>query len=271
MKLKPTELVAKSKRIRREILLAVWRAKASHVGSALSCVDILTSLYFNVANIDPEGPKKINRDRIILSKGHGGIALLATLAHRGFFPVKFLLDYCKNGSALTGHTMMESAPGVEVTTGSLGHGLPLGIGMALAAKADKIKSKVYVILSDGELDEGSNWEAILAAGNFGLDNLIVIIDYNKIQSFGTVHEVMDLEPMVQKWESFKWVVRRIDGHNFSDLIKTLSACPFKKGHPSVIIADTIKGKGVSFMENKLEWHYKSPDPDQLEQALKELL
>lgn len=271
MKLEPTELAAKSKIIRREILLSVSRAKASHVGSALSCVDILTSLYFSIAKIDPKELKNISRDRIILSKGHGGIALLATLAHRGFFPVKRLLKYCKNGETLTGHTMMESTPGVEVTTGSLGHGLPIGIGMALATKENKLKSKIYVILSDGELDEGSNWEAIMAAGNFRLDNLVAIVDYNKIQSFGTTQDVMDLEPLVDKWRAFKWDVREVDGHNFDDLTKVLNSTPFSKGRPSVVIAHTIKGKGVSFMENKLAWHYKSPDSKQLKQALKELL
>lgn len=259
-----------SKVIRRQIVSAVSKANASHVGSAFSCVDILTALYFKVANIDPKNPKKMTRDRIILSKGHGGVGLLATLANRGFFPKKQLEKYCGDGTTLTGHTMMESAPGVEVTTGSLGHGLSIGLGMALALKADNLKSKVYVILSDGELDEGSCWEAILAAGNFKLDNLVAIVDYNKIQSFGTVKEVMDLEPLATKWQAFKWAVREVDGHNFGDLSSVLSQVPFTKGMPSVVVAHTIKGKGVSFMENRLEWHYKSPDADQLAQALKEL-
>lgn len=270
-KLGAKELILRSKEIRRDIVTVVARVNISHIGTALSYVDILTALYFNVANIDPKNPMKSDRDRIISSKGHGSIGLIATLANRGFFPKKKLEEYCSDGSLLTGHITKDSVPGVETTTGSLGHGLPLGLGMALALRADKLKSKVYAILSDGELDEGSNWEAILAAGNFGLDNLVVIVDYNKIQSLGTVREVMDLEPMVQKWESFKWAVRRIDGHNFNELIKTLSTCPFERGKPSVVIADTIKGKGISFMENRLEWHYKVPDPEQLEQALEELL
>lgn len=259
-----------AKEIRRQIVTAVFKAGASHIGSALSCVDILTALYFEIANIDPKNPKEKNRDRIILSKGHGGIGLLATLANRGFFPKKQLEKYCTDGSTLLGHTMMESAPGVEVTTGSLGHGLSLGLGMALALKSDNLKSKVYVILSDGELDEGSSWEALLAAGNFKLDNLVAIVDYNKIQSFGTVKEVMDLEPLVAKWQAFKWHTREVDGHDFSKLTGVLRSVPFRKGSPSVIIAHTVKGKGISFMENRLEWHYKSPDADQLSRALEEL-
>lgn len=259
-----------AKETRRQIVTAVFKAGASHIGSALSCVDILTALYFDIANIDPRNPKKNNRDRIILSKGHGGIGLLSTLANRGFFPKKQLEKYCEDGATLLGHTMMESAPGVEVTTGSLGHGLPLGLGMALALKADGLKSKVYVVLSDGELDEGSSWEAILAAGNFKLDNLVAIVDYNKIQSFGTVKEVMDLEPLAAKWQAFKWVVREADGHDFSKLTGVLRSVPFSKDSPSVIIAHTVKGKGISFMENRLEWHYKSPDADQLARALEEL-
>lgn len=270
MKLKHVELKRTSILIRRDILEMVWRAQASHVGSALSCVDILTALYFNVAQIDPIRPSNPNRDRIILSKGHGGVALLSTLARRGFFPVSELKNYLKDGTTLTGHTMIESAKGIEATTGSLGHGLSLGIGMSLAAKSDKKNYKVYVIISDGELDEGSVWEAILAAGNFRLNNLVVIVDYNKIQSFGTTKEVMDLEPLQSKWESFKWAVNVVNGHNFSQLLDCLTSIPFKKFRPNVIIAHTVKGKGVSFMENRLEWHYKSPDDQELKLALKEL-
>lgn len=269
-KLNTRELILKSKEIRRDIVKVVAAVNISHIGTALSCVDILTTLYFNVANVDTKRPKRLGRDRIISSKGHGSIGLIATLANRGFFSKRRLDEYCANGSLLTGHITKDSVPGIEATTGSLGHGLPMGAGMALAIRADKLKSNVYVLLSDGELDEGSNWEAILAAGNFGLDNLIAIVDYNKIQSLGTVRDVMDLEPLVKKWEAFKWSVKRIDGHNFDQLSQTLGSCPFQKGRPSVIIADTVKGKGVSFMENKLEWHYKSPDQDQLKQALKEL-
>lgn len=264
------QLLAISKAIRRDIVKATWSAQASHVGSALSCVDILTSLYFDVANIDPKNSKDLDRDRIILSKGHGGIGLLVTLAHRGFFPKQDLKKYCNNGSVLMGHTMRESAPGIEVTTGSLAHGLPIGVGMAIAAKADKLNSKVYVILSDGELDEGSNWEAIMAAGNFKLDNLIAIVDYNKIQSFGRVKDIMDLEPLADKWRAFKWGVKQVSGHDFSQLKRSFSSVPIKRGSPTVLIANTVKGKGVSFMEDKLEWHYQSPNDQELSMAIKEL-
>lgn len=270
MKLNKSRLILKSREIRRDVLKMVARAGASHVGSALSCTDILTALYFAVANIDSKNPQKINRDRIILSKGHAGVGLLATLANRGFFPKRQLLKYCENGTPYTGHTMRDSAPGIEVTTGSLGHGLSIGLGMALAMKADRLKSKVFVILSDGELDEGSCWESILTAGNFRLDNLVAIVDYNKIQSFGTVKEVMDLEPLSAKWQAFKWNVREVNGHDVGELTRTLASTPFAVGMPSVVIAHTVKGKGVSFMENRLEWHYKSPDADQLERALEEL-
>lgn len=270
MKLSPSKLSIKSQEIRRTILEMVARSQASHIGSAFSCLDILISLYFNVANIDPENPSRKDRDRIILSKGHAGAALLAVLAHRQFFPIETLKGYYTNGSLLEGHPMIESSPGIEMTSGSLGHGLPLGLGMALALRSDKLKAKVFVILSDGELDEGSTWEAILAAGNFGADNLVAIVDYNKLQGFGTTKEVMDLEPLAEKWESFKWVVREIDGHNFEELNKVLASTPFAAKKPSVVIANTVKGKGVSFMENKVEWHYKSPNDLERRKALSEL-
>lgn len=270
MRLSLSRLEYKSKEIRRAILNMAYLAQASHVGTALSVADILAALYFNVANIKNTDPEYKNRDRIILSKGHGGVALIATLAHRGFFPVKKLKNYCKDGSTMTGHTMIESAPGIEVTTGSLGHGLAMGVGMALAFKRDHSQTKVYVILSDGELDEGSCWEAIMAAGHFKLDNLIAIVDYNKIQSFGRVADIMDLEPILDKWLAFNWRGIEINGHDFKQLVQNLNKCPIKKGNPSVIIAHTVKGKGVSFMEDKLEWHYKSPTKEELELALGEL-
>lgn len=270
MKLTAQQIEQKSKEIRGDVLKMVAAADASHVGSALSCIDILACLYFGILNLDPKKPLMKNRDKFILSKGHAGVGLLATLAHRGFFKTSKLRDYCSDCSTLTGHTMIESAPGVEATTGSLGHGLPLGIGMSLAAKRDKNKSITYVLLSDGELDEGSNWEAILAAGNFKLDNLAAIVDYNKIQSFGTVMDVMDLEPLSGKWRDFKWSVKEVDGHNVGELMDVFRKIPFDESKPSCVIAHTIKGKGISFMENKLEWHYKSPKGDQLTKALNEL-
>ena len=269
MRLSTLQIISKAKEIRKTILRAVCDAQASHVGSALSCADILSVLYFNVLKIDPKSPKSLLRDRLILSKGHAGIGLLSTLAQRGFFPVSKLKNYCRDGSTLTGHTMIESAPGVEATTGSLGHGLPIGVGMALASKIDSLGFRVFVILSEGELDEGSNWEAILSAAHLKLSSLVAVVDYNKIQSFGRTREVMDLEPLVKKWTDFGWNVSEVDGHDIGALVQTFKSIS-KSNKPSCIIAHTIKGKGVSYMEDKLEWHYKSPDIKQLKQALQEL-
>lgn len=256
--------------IRRSIVEMVAKAKASHVGGALSSVDILTALYFKILSINPKNPKDPNRDIFILSKGHCCSALYATLAHSGFFSKEKLNEFCSDGSSMWGHLSLDSVPGVDATTGSLGHGLSIGIGMAIAMKHNNKKNKIFVLLSDGECDEGSVWEAVLSAHHFKLDNLIAIVDYNKIQSFGSVKEVIDLEPFADKWASFGWSVTEIDGHNMQQIIETFNNIPFEKYKPSVIIAHTIKGKGVSFMENKLEWHYKSPNPKEYEIAMKEL-
>jgi transketolase len=261
------ELALKS---RIEVLHMMHRANASHIGSCFSMLDILAVLYGEILNIDPKNPYLPDRDRFILSKGHGTAALYAILSERGFFPLDWLQSYYQNGSELIGHTNSKGIPGVEVSTGSLGHGLPIGCGLALAAKRDQLSYRVYVLLSDGELDEGSNWEAILFAPQHLLDNLVVIIDYNKIQGFGTVKEVLDLDPLYDKWKAFRWGVREINGHDYKQIEESLKRTPFEPGLPSVIIAHTIKGKGVSFMENRLEWHYKSPNDEQLAQALAEL-
>jgi transketolase len=206
----------------------------------------------------------------ILSKGHAASALYATLSQRGFFSEKVLKNYCQNGKKLAGHNTKNCVPGVEISTGSLGHGLPMGIGVALAFREDKRKSKVFVLMSDGECDEGSNWEAALFASHNKLDNLIAIIDYNKFQALGKTNEVLNLEPLKNKWESFGWQVKEINGHNFKEIENALYFTPFKKGMPSIIIAHTKKGFGVSFMENIFEWHYKSPSQEQLNIAFKEL-
>ncbi len=231
--------------------------------------DLLAVLYGSVLRIDPARPDAPDRDRLILSKGHGAAILYAVLAETGFFEVGELTTYCRNGSRLTGHVNY-SVPGVEVSTGSLGHGLSIGCGMALASHRDGLSSRIYVVLSDGELDEGSNWEPILFAPHLRLDNLVAIVDYNKIQSFGTVKEVLDLEPLAAKWTSCHWAVREIDGHHHGQIEEALRAVPFETGKPSVLIAHTVKGKGVSFMENRLAWHYKAPDAEQLRQAFHEL-
>jgi len=214
-------------------------------------------------------PNARDRGRLVLSKGHGGAILYAVLAERGFFPLEWLDRYCQEGSPLLGHAS-HHVPGVEVSTGSLGHGLPIGCGMALAGRHDRHPYRVFVLLSDGELDEGSNWEAMLFAPHHRLDNLVAIVDYNKIQSFGSVPEVLGLEPLVEKWRAFGWAVREIDGHDIACIAETCNALPFEPGRPSALIAHTTKGKGVGFMEDQLAWHYKSPSDEQLALALAEL-
>jgi transketolase len=258
-----------SARIRAHALRMASGANSAHIGSSLSVADIVSVLYTQILRVDPAKPDWPDRDRLVLSKGHATSILYAALAERGFFPLDWLAEYCKEGSKLLAH-VSHHVPGVEVSTGSLGHGLPIACGMALAAKRDGAPSRTFVVLSDGELDEGSCWEAILFAGHNRLSNLTAIIDYNKIQSFGTVKEVLDLDPLAAKWEAFHWHTVEVDGHDHSQLQATLSRVPLDADRPTAIIAHTIKGKGVSFMEDRLEWHYRSPNPTQLEQALKEI-
>lgn len=256
--------------IRADALRMVHAAKASHIGTCLSLADILACLYTDILRVDPSRPDAADRDRLIVSKGHGAAIVYAALAHKGFFDRAWLKDYCKDGSPLAGHVSRHGVPGVEASTGSLGHGLPIGCGLALGARRSWQSWRTFVLLSDGELDEGSNWEAFLFAPQHGLDNLTVIIDYNKIQSFGSVKDVLELEPLKAKIEAFRWSVREVDGHDLPALRRELSALPWQTGKPSCLIAHTIKGKGVSFMENSLDWHYKNPDAAQLEAALSEL-
>ena len=266
----PVQLTVEfASRIRAHALRMVSNASAAHIGSALSIADILSVLYTQILRVDPAKPDWPERDRLIVSKGHATSILYAALAERGFFPLDWLADYCKDESKLLGH-VSHHVPGVEVSTGSLGHGLPIACGMALAAKRDGRSNRTFVILSDGELDEGSCWEAILFAGHNRLSNLTAIVDYNKIQSFGTVKDVLDLDPLAAKWDAFHWHTLEIDGHDIAQLQVALSSVPLEADRPTVIIAHTIKGKGVSFMEDRLEWHYKSPNAVQLEQALQEL-
>ena len=256
-------------RIRAQALRMTNRARSSHIGGCLSAADILAVLYGGILHIDPRQPELTERDRFILSKGHAAAVMYATLAELGFLSPESLDSFYANGSSLPGH-VTKGIPGVEVSTGSLGHGLPIACGMALAARRDNQKHRVFTLLSDGECDEGSTWEAALFAPHHRLDNLTAIIDYNKIQSFGAVKDVLDLEPFSQKWQSFGWMVREIDGHSHEEIYKALSDVPFQDGKPSCIIAHTVKGKGVSFMENRLEWHYFFPSDDDLKEALGEL-
>lgn len=259
-----------ARQIRIHCVNMTHRAKSSHIGSSLSMADLLAVLYNGILQIDPANPEWPDRDRFILSKGHACAALYAALAERGFFPIDWLDTFCQNGSRLAGHVTHTYIPGVEVSTGSLGHGLSIAAGMALVTKRDVRPYRVFALLSDGECDEGSTWEAALFTGQHQLDNLVAIVDYNKIQSLDYVKKVMDLEPFTKKWQSFGWRVREIDGHNVAEIHQALSQVPFKSRYPSCVIAHTIKGKGVSFMEDTVLWHYRSPQGEEYESAMAEL-
>lgn len=259
--------------IRKLALQMTHRAKASHIGSCLSMTDLLAVLYdrqYGVLRLDAARPDWEERDRFLLSKGHAAAALYAALVQRGFFEEALLSTYCEDGTRLSGHISHHGVPGIELSTGSLGHALSVACGMACAGKADERSNRVVCLLSDGECNEGSIWEAILFAPHHRLDNLTVIVDYNKIQSFGTVEAVLDLHPLADKWRAFKWAVREIDGHNTQQIYEALSTTPWEPGRPSIVIAHTVKGKGVGFMEDQLAWHYKSVSKEQLDQALEEV-
>jgi transketolase len=256
--------------IRRHVVRMTHAAKASHVGTSLSMADLLAVLYGGVLNVDPADPERPDRDRFVLSKGHGSAGLYAVLAERGFFPIERLVEFYRDGSPFVGHVSRGTVPGIDASTGSLGHGLALACGMALAGRRDCRQYRVFALLSDGECDEGSTWEAALLARHHGLDNLVAIIDYNKIQSLGSVSEVLGLEPFRKKWEAFGWAVREIDGHDLAAISRALATLPFEAEHPSCVIAHTVKGKGVSFMEDQLLWHYRPPDSGELARALSEL-
>jgi transketolase len=258
-----------SQNIRKLTLEMVYKAKASHIGGALSMADLLAVLYSNILKIDPHNPNWEQRDRFLLSKGHACTSLYATLALSDFFPISLLNEYGTDGTLLLSHTSSQ-IPGIELSTGSLGHALPVGCGLALAAKRKEKDYNTYVLISDGELDEGSNWESILFAPQHKLDNLILIVDYNKIQSLGTVEEVISLESLSKKFEAFNWEVFEIDGHNHNQIYKVLSSL-HKNAKPKVVIAHTVKGKGIDFMENKLLWHYKSPSDHEFNDGINQLM
>ena len=243
---------------------------SGHLAPAMSCADIVATLFFNIMKFDPENVKDEDRDRFVLSGGHKALALYTALSLKGFFPEEVLNTYCKFNSILGGHPDASKIPGVEISTGSLGHGLPIGVGMALAGKLQNKNFKVYVLMGDGELIEGSNWEAAFSGRQFKLDNLIGIIDRNGLCADGTVKDVMDVEPLKEKWISFGWSVKEVNGHNIKELMETFNAIPAVTGKPTMVIANTIKGKGVSFMENKYEWHNKVPSDEQFKLAYKEL-
>lgn len=263
-----TQLLAK--KIRINITNMAFNAQACHLGCGMSMADILAVLYGEIMHIDPHNVKDPERDRFILSKGHGGAALYAVLAECGFFSTELLSDHYKDGSKFSGHVSHKGIPGVELSTGSLGHGLSVAAGMALFAKLNHNNFRSFCLLSDGECNEGSVWEAAIFSAQQKLDNLVAIVDYNKIQGLGFVEEVFSLEPFVKKWEDFGWSVKEIDGHSHDEISNALQTIPFLKYKPSMVIAHTIKGKGIPFMENTIDSHYIVIDEEQYINALKQV-
>lgn len=268
-KLDIKELEKIAEGLRRDILLMLEQAGSGHTGGSLSMVEILIALYYYKMNHNPEKPHMEDRDRFLLSKGHGCPTLYAILSNLGYFPPEELLTLRQLGSRLQGHPLKE-VPGVEISSGSLGQGLSIANGMALSARLDKKKYKVYCLMGDGELNEGQVWEAAMSTSHYNLDNVCGIIDYNKYQIDGKVCDVMDIEPLKDKWESFGWNVEEVDGHDIEKLMEVLDKVDEEKESPSIIIAHTVKGKGVSFVEESNRWHGVAPTKDELEKALREL-
>ncbi len=269
-KLTVKELEQKARKVREDILEEVYQAKSGHPGGSLSIADILTVLYFREMNIDPENPNGEDRDRLVLSKGHCSPALYSCLANRGFFPVEDLKTFRHIDSYLQGHPDKNKVPGVDMTTGSLGQGLSCANGMAIAGKMNQKSYRVYCILGDGEIEEGQVWEAAMASNQYQLDNLCIIIDNNNLQIDGTIEEVMNSYPIDKKFESFGFQIIHIDGHDIDEIIKAFEVAKQIKGKPTCIIAKTIKGKGVDFMENQAGWHGKAPNDEQFQQAIRGL-
>lgn len=257
-------------RLRSHVVRMTHKGGSSHVGSALSMADMIAVLYGRVLRLDAANPRWPLRDRFILSKGHAGACVYAALAEVGFFPIEELDRHYQNGSVFSGHVSHKGVPGVELSTGSLGHGLGVGVGMAMQLRRAGRGQRVFVVLSDGECDEGSNWEAILFASHHRLDNLVALVDYNKIQSLAPVAQTLALEPFEDKWRAFGWAVQRVDGHDHEAMSEILETHPVEPGKPLVLICDTVKGKGVSFMENSVLWHYRSPQGEEYERARDEL-
>jgi len=265
-----TRLQAQARQIRKDILTMIHAARSGHPGGSLSAADMVTALYFHFMRLDPARPRWEERDRFVLSKGHACPVWYACLARRGFFPVEQLLTLRKIDSLLQGHPDMLKTPGIDMTTGSLGQGLSAAVGMALGLKLDHKPARVYAILGDGELDEGQVWEAALSAAKFRLDNLLAIVDYNNLQLDGPCDQIMPVEPLAAKWEAFNWQVFEMDGNDMPQIVATIEAALQVRGRPAVIVAHTVKGKGVSFMENDCDWHGRAPDDEQYAQAIREL-
>jgi transketolase len=264
------EVADKAKVIRRHIITMVHAAQSGHPGGSLSAAEILTSLYFGIMRIDPQNPRWEERDRFVLCKGHAAPVLYATLAERGFFPVEELVTLRQINSRLQGHPDMKSTPGVDMSTGSLGQGLSVANGMALAAKLDRKDWRVYALMGDGEQQEGQVWEAAMAAAHYKLDNVTAFLDFNGLQIDGCVEQVMSPLPLVDKWKAFGWHVISVDGHDYQAIVNAVSEAKTTTGKPTIIIAKTVKGKGVCAMENVADWHGKAPNQAELDTALKEL-
>lgn len=263
-------LAEKARQIRVDAVKSIHAAKSGHPGGALSIADILAYLYFEEMNVDPKDPKKADRDRLVLSKGHACPALYAALAEKGFFPKEELMSLRKYGSMLQGHPDMKHIPGVDMSTGSLGQGISAACGMALSGKISGKNYRVYAILGDGEIEEGQVWEAAMFARHYKLDNLCAFIDFNGLQVDGTVEEVIDPTPIDEKFKAFGWNVVVIDGHDLDEIEKAVENAKATSGQPTAIVAKTVKGKGVSYMENSVGWHGKAPSDDELAIAMKEL-
>lgn len=264
------QLDEKAKEIRKSLISVFYKGRGGHFGGCLSVIDVLAALYFHTLNYDPSDPKKPDRDRFVLSKGHASVALACTLAEAGFFPKEWLDTYNTMDSPITQHPDMHITPGVEASTGSLGHGIGIALGMALAAKKDDKRHRVFCLIGDGESHEGTVWEAAMSAAHYGLDNLVVITDRNRLCMDGLTENIMNLEPLADKWRAFGWSVREIDGHSMKDIVAALDDVPFERGKPSQIITRTIKGKGLWLAEGVTEWHYGSLSTEDMQQAMAEL-
>jgi len=263
------ELQLKGIEYRQKLLKYIKMAKAGHTGGSLSCVDIISVLYNNVLNVSPENFGDPDRDRYVQSKGHSVEALFVVLADQGFYDESEIETLCQYQSHFVGHPTRK-VPGVEMNTGGLGHGLSISVGMAIAGKKDNKDYRVFTLLGDGELAEGSNWEAAMTASHYQLDNLVAIIDRNKLQITASTDKVMDTEPLVQKWEAFGWKTIEVDGHDYDKLTEVIGGAPHEKGKPTMVVANTTKGKGISFMEDVLKWHHGVPSDEEYEQAMDEL-
>lgn len=266
----PSDLAALARQIRGRLVSMSHAARTPHLGSALSCVDILAAIYWGALRVDPRNPQEPGRDRFILSKGHAATALYAALAKRGFFEESLLDAFNTAGSPLAEHPSPHGIPGVDAATGSLGHGLPLALGMALAGRIQKWKSRCYVLMSDGECEEGTVWEAAMFAAARRLDNVVAVVDYNRWQATGRSEQIMALAPLANKWRAFGWTAYEVDGHNLTALRTVLNGVPDGSERPVAVVAHTVKGKGVSFMEDDNNWHYRVPTADEVQAAHKQL-